>query len=61
MISWSYFFITIFVFALFFLLMSVGFIFAGKKLRGSCGGLGKLMGKDCDFCEKKDQCEKEKL
>tara|TARA_B100000925_G_C21950569_1_gene448773 strand:+ start:466 stop:648 length:183 start_codon:yes stop_codon:yes gene_type:complete len=39
--------------------MSIGYIIAGKKLQGSCGGLGKLMGKDCDFCEKKDQCKKD--
>ncbi len=60
MIDWPYFFITIFVFALFIFLMSVGVIFAGKKLTGSCGGLGKLMGKDCEFCDKKDQCKEAK-
>ena len=52
-------FITFSVFALVIAAMSVGFIFAGKRLQGSCGGLGKLMGKDCDFCEKKDQCKKD--
>jgi len=51
--------ITFSVFALVIAGMSVGFIFAGKRLQGSCGGLGKLMGKDCDFCEKKDQCKKD--
>lgn len=60
MIDWPYFFISIFVFALFIFLMAVGVIFAGKKLTGSCGGLGKLMGKDCEFCDKKDQCKNEK-
>ena len=51
--------ITFGFFAIVILLMSVGYIVAGKKLNGSCGGLGKLMGKDCDFCEKKDQCKKD--
>ena len=58
MINWPYFLISLFVFSLFILMMSVGVILAGKKLTGSCGGLGKLMGKDCEICERKDQCEK---
>jgi len=36
--------------------MGIGCLFAGKKLAGSCGGLGKLLGKDCEFCEKSDEC-----
>ena len=52
------FLVTLTIFLLFILLMSVGVIIAGKRLKGSCGGLGKLMGKDCDFCDKKDQCTK---
>lgn len=39
-------------------LMAIGFIFNKKVLGGSCGGLGKLMGEDCMFCDKKDECEK---
>ena len=40
--------------------MAVGVIFSNKKLKGSCGGLNKVLGEDCDFCEKKDQCSDEK-
>ena len=59
MIDWSYFLISIFVFIFFIFFMSIGYIIAGKRLSGSCGGLGKLMGKDCDFCEKKNECERD--
>jgi hypothetical protein len=40
--------------------MAVGVIFSNRKLKGSCGGLGKLMGEDCNFCDKKEQCENDK-
>lgn len=39
--------------------MAIGVIINKKVLKGSCGGLGKIMGDDCMFCEKKDECEKE--
>jgi uncharacterized protein len=40
--------------------MAIGVIFSNKRLKGSCGGLNKVLGEDCDFCEKKDQCSDEK-
>lgn len=39
-------------------LMAIGAIFNKKVLKGSCGGLGKIMGDDCMFCEKKEECDK---
>ena len=51
--------ITFGVFGLVIFAMSIGYIIAGKRLQGSCGGLGNLMGKDCDFCDKKDKCKKD--
>jgi len=51
--------ISVVVFLLVVLAMSVGVIFTGKTISGSCGGLGKLFGKSaCDLCEHKDNCEK---
>lgn len=44
----------------FVFLMAIGYIFSKKALKGSCGGLGKIMGEDCMFCEKKEQCKKKK-
>lgn len=40
--------------------MAVGVILSNRKLQGSCGGLGAIMGEDCMFCDKKDECEEEK-
>jgi hypothetical protein len=57
--NWTILLITFLFFSIVILAMSIGYIVAGKKLQGSCGGLGQLMGKDCDFCEKKDQCKKD--
>ncbi len=38
-------------FVLFFVLMSVGLFFKGEPLKGSCGGVAKLMGNDeCEIC-----------
>ena len=40
--------------------MAIGVILSNRQLKGSCGGLGKLMGEDCLFCEKKDECSEDK-
>ena len=53
------FLITLGVMLSFVFLMALGVIFNKKVLKGSCGGLGKIMGDDCMFCEKKEECEKE--
>ena len=37
--------------------MAVGVILSNKQLKGSCGGLNKVIGEDCMFCEKKDECK----
>lgn len=42
--------------------MAVGYIFAGKSIKGSCGGLNAIegLGGACDICELKTQCSKRK-
>lgn len=50
--------ITLVVFAVVFIAMSVGVIFSNKELKGSCGGLGPVMGDECDYCGKKDECDR---
>jgi hypothetical protein len=54
----SYFFVTLAVLLVVILAMAIGVIIGNKALKGSCGGLSKVMGDDCIFCEKKDQCKK---
>ena len=55
----QYFIITFMVLGIVILGMAVGVIISNKALRGSCGGLSKVMGDDCMFCEEKDECKKE--
>ena len=40
--------------------MAIGVIISNRSLKGSCGGLGAIMGDDCMFCEKKEECDKKK-
>ena len=40
--------------------MAIGVIVSNRKLEGSCGGLGAIMGEDCLFCDKKEVCDEEK-
>ncbi len=44
------------------LVMSVGVMFAGKPIKGSCGGLSAIgMKSACDVCSGKDEeCERKK-
>jgi uncharacterized protein len=44
----------------FIFLMAIGVIIVGKRLKGSCGGLGSIMGEDCMFCSKAEECQKKK-
>ena len=54
------FLITLFGMTSFIFLMAIGFILVGKRLKGSCGGLGAIMGEDCMFCSKAEECKKKK-
>lgn len=55
----NYFIITFIVLSVCTLGMALGVILSNKPLKGSCGGLGRVMGNKCAFCEKKDRCQKE--
>lgn len=50
--------ITTAVFLVAFTGMAIGAIIAGKTVKGSCGGIGKLLGSSaCDMCSLKDKCK----
>ena len=50
--------ITVAVFAIAFTGMAIGVIVSNKVIKGSCGGIGQLMGGSaCDICEKKHECD----
>ncbi len=51
--------ISLMVFLLAFFGMAIGFVIAKKKLTGTCGGLGKLVGA-CFICDKKNECPTQK-
>lgn len=57
---WEMILVSFTIMAGFMAALAVGVIFSDRRLKGSCGGLGTVMGDDCDFCEKKDQCPSEK-
>lgn len=40
--------------------MAIGVILSNRRIQGSCGGLGAIMGEDCMFCDKKEECDEEK-
>lgn len=50
------FLITLGVLGLSIIGMAVGVILSNRELKGSCGGLNKVIGEDCMFCDKKDEC-----
>ena len=54
----TYFLITLVVLLLFLSFMAIGVIFGRDPLKGSCGGLGKIMGNKCEICGDRDKCEK---
>jgi len=43
-------------------IMAIGFIIAGKSIKGSCGGLNAIDGLEgaCDICEIRKQCRRKK-
>jgi len=47
-------------FLLIVMLMAVGYIIAGKSIKGSCGGLNAIEGLNgaCDICEGRSKCSK---
>ena len=49
------FFITLTVLLLCVVGMALGVIFSNKPLKGSCGGLNRIMGLGCMFCTKEDK------
>ncbi len=51
------FFITLVIFILSVLGLAMGAIFSKKYLKGSCGGLGKIMGKKCEHCGNEGKCK----
>jgi hypothetical protein len=55
-----YFVVSVIVMSLFLTAMAIGVIMGRKPLKGSCGGLNRVMGEDeeCEFCGKKEECEK---
>jgi len=55
----TYFLITLAVLGLFLLFMSIGVLMGKEPLKGSCGGLGKVMGgTKCEICGDRHKCEK---
>ena len=49
-------------FAFIIAIMAIGYIIAGKSIKGSCGGLNAIDGLEgaCDICEVRKQCRRKK-
>ena len=54
----SLFFTTLIVLLIAVAAMAVGVIFSNREIKGSCGGLGRVTGKDCMFCGKREECKR---
>jgi len=55
----TYFIITLAILFLFIVFMSIGVLMGKEPLKGSCGGLGKVMGgSKCEICGDRHKCEK---
>jgi len=54
--------VTFAVFLFIMTIMAIGYIIAGKSIKGSCGGLNAIEGLNgaCDICEERSQCSKRK-
>ncbi|MGH1539603.1 MAG: (Na+)-NQR maturation NqrM [Arenicella sp.] len=52
--------ITFALFAIVMMIMAIGYIVAGKSIKGSCGGLNAIDGLEgaCDICEIRTQCRR---
>lgn len=49
-------------FAFIVAIMAIGYIVAGKSIKGSCGGLNAIDGLQgaCDICEGRKQCRRKR-
>lgn len=49
-------------FAVVMVIMAVGYLIAGKSIKGSCGGLNAIDGLEgaCDICEIRKQCRRKR-
>jgi hypothetical protein len=56
----QYFWISLLVMVAVLGLMAVGVLLGRRPIEGSCGGLGRLMGQDCEFCDKEEECKHRK-